>query len=138
MSKSTRQQTLQSMSELDINSYMKSNPLWGGVFANDELKRPDPRKIYILNLENSDESGSHWTLLYAGQYYDPFGVVPTKEIAPFVKSYNKEDYQGFSKASCGYFALYAADNLTAGRPAYQGLIPGKPQYNEDILKKYFY
>ena len=126
------------MSELDIDAYMRSNPLWGGVLANDELKKPDPRKIYILNLENSDESGSHWTLLYAGQYFDPFGVVPTKKIAPFVRSYNREEYQGFSKASCGYFALYAADNLTAGRPAYLGMQPNHPQYNEDLLKKYFY
>jgi hypothetical protein len=138
LSSQEREQVLTTMGEQDIIRYLSGNKLFGGVFANDELKKPDPKKIYILNLQNSDESGSHWTLLYAGNYFDSYAVAPTKAISRFVKRYNTQSYQGLSKASCGYYCLYVADNITAGREPYLGMKPDQPQWNEDILKKYFY
>ena len=54
---------LSSMSSIQIHGYLKDNPLFGGVLANDQLKNPDPKKIYVLNLQNQDEPGSHWVAL---------------------------------------------------------------------------
>ena len=105
--------------------------------ANDELKATKKGKFYILNLQNHYQDGSHWVLLFDGDYYDSYGVVPTTAIAKFVNNYNYHEYQGINKNSCGFYCLYIADNLLAGRDAFYGLIPNKPQYNEDVLKKYF-
>jgi len=126
------------MSETDIMAYLKANKLFGGVFANDELKKPQKDKIYVLNLENSNEGGSHWVALYNRMYFDSYGCAPSKKIAPFVEQYNTDDFQGLSKESCGYFALYVADNITAGRDPYYGMRPNEPQWNEDVLKRWFY
>lgn len=113
-------------------------PSFGGVFSNDELKNPEPTKIYILNLQNSDEPGSHWTLLHNGWYFDSYGVVPTRRIARFVKSWNKSDYQGLSRNSCGHFAIYVAVRLMAGLPPTSELIPNEQTHNEHILETFFY
>ena len=96
-----------------------------------------PKKIYILNLKNHNEEGSHWTLLHNGIYYDSYGMLPTLEISPFVKFYSEDDFQSLSQESCGYYCLYLADNIIANRPATQGLIPDHPRHNETVLKNYF-
>jgi hypothetical protein len=110
---------------------------FGGVFANDAL-RPQPNKGYILNLQDSDEPGSHWVALYNGYYMDSYGCPPTQEIAPYVKDWNRNDYQGFSSEACGYFAIYALKQLFAGRSPYENMIPDKYQHNENVLKAYFF
>jgi hypothetical protein len=44
---------------------------WKGVFAHDEQY---PSKGYcIVNLDNSDEPGSHWVAVANGHVYDSFG-----------------------------------------------------------------
>ena len=117
---------------------IKGMPSFGGVFSNDELNNPDRNKIYILNLQNSDEGGSHWTLLHNGWYFDSYGVVPTKRISRFVKSWNKNDYQGLNRNSCGHFCMYVAVRLMAGLPPTSELISGKQTHNENVLEAFFY
>jgi hypothetical protein len=123
---------------VDIENYYRLSEMFGGVRANDEMKRPDPHKIYILNLQNSAEPGSHWTLLYNHWYFDSYGVAPTKEIQPFVKAWNQNEYQSLPQESCGYYAMYVADNIMAGRPPTQGLVPGKYLKNQRTLKQHFF
>ena len=89
---------LRGTSDVELSAFIntikthKNGPTFGGVFSNDQLKKPVKNKIYILNLEDSNEPGSHWVLLYNGWYFDPYGVMPTKEIAPFTTTY-KTGYQ---------------------------------------------
>lgn len=116
----------------------KGGPHWGGVYSNNELKKPDPNYVYILNLEDSDEPGSHWTLLYNKWYFDPFGVVPTKEIQPFVRAWNQVDYQGLTSEACGHYCSYVASRIIQGQTPWTGaLIPYKPQLNEHMLQEFF-
>lgn len=118
---------------------LPGGPTFGGVFSNDQLNKPDPNKIYILNLENFDEGGSHWTLLHNGWYFDSFGCPPTKRISRFVKSFNKNDYQGLSRNSCGHFVLYIAVHLMAEQhPPTGDLVPDHPTHNENVLEDFFY
>lgn len=139
ISKKERSVHLDTLSEVDIADYLQHlGPLFGGVYANDELHKPDPKKIYVLNLQNSHEPGSHWTVLHNRSYYDSYGVVPTEAISKFVKQHNTENYQGLNKESCGYFCMYVADNLAKGLPPYNGMVPGKIAHNENVLKAYFY
>ena len=85
-----------------LTSHFKGRKGFGGVFANDALQSQQiapgilPKKVYILNLQNSDEPGCHWTLLYNGTYYDSYGVPPTKAINPFVHSYTQVTTKGLT------------------------------------------
>ena len=117
----------------------KGGPTFGGVFSNDELTKVDLDKVYILNLQNSDQPGSHWTLLYAGWYFDSYGVPATKRMSQYVTSYNPYDYQGLSKNSCGHMCMYVASRIIAGLKPYTGdLVPNKSLHNENVLERFFY
>lgn len=140
------------MSDYEINNYFKGKIglnskkiRFGGVYSNDGLKNPKNNTIYVLNLQDSSLSGSHWVLLYyegptKSYYMDPYGVGPTKEISKFVHpqdSYNKNQYQSYSQESCGYHAILTAINIMNNMSPTRGLIPGEYRHNEDILKNYF-
>lgn len=99
--------------------------------------KPAKNKGYILNLENHNQGGSHWVALYKGHYYDSYGVVPTKHISKFAKTYSTEQYQSLHQESCGYYAVYVLKNLFAGRDAYHDMIPGEFRHNENVLKNFF-
>jgi len=110
---------------------------FGGVFSNDELHDPKRHVIYILNLQNSDQGGSHWTLLCNGWYCDSYGTPPTKRISQFVTDWNRDEYQSLESEACGFFCLYIADRLMAGLDPFGDLQPDQEEANEDVLEVYF-
>ena len=110
---------------------------FGGVFSNDELHDPKRNVIYILNLQNSDQGGSHWVLLCNGWYMDPYGTPPTKRISQFVTDWNRDEYQSLESEACGFFCLYVADRLMAGLDPFGDLKPDQEDANEDVLEAYF-
>jgi hypothetical protein len=134
---------LGALNNYQIEKYMKGQTMFGGVYSNDDWQNdphfagPDPKKIYILNLQNSDQSGSHWVLLHNHEYYDSYAAPPTQQIQPHVKRYNGNDYQSLYQDSCGYYVLFIADNIIAGRAPTHGLKDDESRYNENVLKKYF-
>ena len=137
LSKKERAAHLDTLSNFVIAKRLQKHKQFGGVYANDELKRPEQGKIYILNLENANEGGSHWTLLYSGWYFDPFGAPPTTKIQPFVEKYSADQFQKFSGESCGYFTMFVAENIIRGDTPTKGLVPYEFAHNERVLKKYF-
>lgn len=116
----------------------RNEPRFGGVYSNDTLLAPKKGVGYIINLEDSDEGGSHWVALKDGAYFDSYGVPSTKAISKFVKHWNTEQYQSINQESCGFYAVYVLKNLFAGRPAYDKMIPMEHRYNENILKQFFF
>jgi hypothetical protein len=128
---------LGSLNNFQIERYLKGKKQFGGVFSNDELQNPDPNKIYILNLQNRNEGGSHWCLLHNHNYYDSYSAPPTQAIQPYVKHYNGFEFQSLRQESCGYYTLYIADNIIAKRHPTNGLKDNEPRQNENVLKKYF-
>jgi len=63
------------------------------ILMKDELTPENFRtqNNFILNLENSNEDGSHWVGVYRNQkqvfYYDPFGFPPSKQHYDVFKTY---------------------------------------------------
>ena len=86
-----------------------------GVFMKDELKAPLAQGNYIINLQNHDEGGSHWTAFIKDKnniyYYDSFGVVPPQNLYDIFKLdshniyYNTSDDQNFDSTSCGWWSI---------------------------------
>jgi hypothetical protein len=81
----------------------------------DELKAPLAQGCYIINLQNHDEGGSHWTAFIKDRndiyYYDSFGVVPPQNLYDIFKIdshniyYNTSDDQYFDSTSCGWWSI---------------------------------
>jgi hypothetical protein len=84
-----------------------------------DLFRSQPAKVgnYIVNLEDSELGGSHWTVIMLTKklalYYDSFGQPPPQEIIRFVKRFNKkikiiysiDQLQSTRSVYCGWFCL---------------------------------
>ena len=95
---------------LDIlkNDNIKIN----GVFAKDKLKKPLKDGFYIINLDDSDGPGTHWTALYKindgfSFYYDSFGFIAPSEIEDLLHKYeyNKKQIQDIKSTSCGFYCI---------------------------------
>ena len=84
----------------------------------DELKAPLAQGCYIINLQNHDESGSHWTAFIKDRndiyYYDSFGVVPPQNLYDiFIKESDNIYYldqldrrdQDIDATSCGWWSI---------------------------------
>ena len=71
---------------------------------------------YILNLDDSQNQGTHWVAFAITDYYvlysDSFGMPPPQDIYElFLKSkkdiyVNQRQYQDIDSSLCGYFAVY--------------------------------
>ena len=102
-----------------INICKQLNIPLNGVFMKDELSG----KIiclsngnYILYLENSNQSGSHWVVLIKKNnkyiYCDSFGAPPPQTLIDNLKIdsnnlyFNNAQIQNVSSTLCSYFAIY--------------------------------
>jgi len=86
------------------------------VIMNDELTNYSFNTgYYIINLEDSTESGSHWTAVIVeegkGLYWDSFGCVPSLQVEDFLHKskhkyvFNNKIVQDLRSTKCGLFSL---------------------------------
>lgn len=85
-----------------------------GVLMKDEIKNLKTG-CYVMNLQNSDQSGSHWTSFIVSNtciyYSDSFGLYPVERIYQmFLKSgkqlyINSKQIQDIKSTVCGWFAI---------------------------------
>lgn len=150
--------TLGSISNTDISRILSHDTKFGGVYCKDELDFRPASKYYIVNLENSDQPGSHWTLLYnclpkVCLYVDSYAIPPPREVAEFMSRTKKrgcysdiqlQSLEGKDSDSCGYYCMYIAHELREGRPLARILLDdfdiemdGKNRHNYGVLKRFF-
>ena len=85
-----------------------------GVFVRDELpKRSKKVECGILNLDNSQGNGTHWTAWIKNGneklYFDSCGLAPPVELVEYLKNpvyYNSERIQPDGEVFCGHLCLY--------------------------------
>jgi hypothetical protein len=101
---------------LGINNFI-------GVFMMNEINKVSHQsnECFIVNLQNSDQSGSHWTAVYKNNnnvyYFDSYGAPVPNEIR---KRYNKfkinnfqsddnilpdKPLQSYSQTICGHLCV---------------------------------
>lgn len=120
-----------------------------GVFTKDELadiKKKDGN--YILNLNNSDQSGSHWTCFCIENnktyYFDSFGFPGPKELRRFNKEeyfYSDKQIQNINSTVCGYyciaFLIYMNGSPRLSRfQEFLNIFSDDPLKNKTILAKF--
>ena len=59
---------------------------------------------YVLNLDNSNNVGTHWVCVYFDEYYDPFGLPPPQKLRSL--SYNRVQHQRSNSTLCGLYCCY--------------------------------
>jgi hypothetical protein len=93
-----------------------------GVFVRDELpKRPKTVECGILNLCDSQGTGTHWTAWFKNAnerlYFDSYGLAPPVELAEYLIRpvlYNSERIQPDGAVFCGNLCLYILKKLDDG------------------------
>lgn len=119
-----------------------------GVYMKDELPPKLKQGGYIVNLQSSNESGSHWCCFVKTKdkiyWFDPFGQVPPEAPTELFDKleldimYSNDHIQDVNSILCGYFCLgflkfvqnHAFEN-------WNNLFNYSNQkLNDDIIKKY--
>jgi len=125
------------------------------VIAKDEIKKLKRYGNYIINLENHNQGGSHWTALILGKknclYCDSFGMPPPEQLYLFLeKKYKKVDFnrreiQDMDSTLCGYFCLeffkfmkeHPKGTLVNNLQQFQNQFSENTKENDNILAKLF-
>ena len=125
-----------------------------GIYMKDELTGKIKDGNYILNLENSNQGGSHWTAMYKtkNKYYysDSFGVTIPETLIRNLNInennlfFNEIQIQDMSSTRCGFFALYFLYCMSLKKPIQKRLndylrpfdFEDKKE-NDLIVKKFF-
>ena len=148
------QHTLTTLSNSDLISIcIKLKMKLLGVYMKDELNNNVIQGNYIINLQNHNENGSHWTAFIKDKnniyYYDSFGVFPPQnEYDIFRKEsdniyYNTSHHQNIDSTSCVWFciAFLYYRNTTKGPMLnrfknFDKKITSNTVKNEKVLQKY--
>jgi hypothetical protein len=113
------------LSNVEIENYVKIFKItrFRGCYMRDELKNLKPGNIEcgVLNLNLSNESGSHWTCWFKVNndkyYFNSFGLPPPKELVDYLGSpilYSTFQLQGMNDRNCGKWCLVILKNLNEG------------------------
>ena len=114
------------LSNVDIEKYVKILKInnFRGCYMRDEFKnlKSNSRECGVLNLNLSNESGSHWTCWFKIKndkyYFNSFGLPPPKELVDYLGSpilYSTFQLQGMNDQNCGKWCLFILKNLNEGR-----------------------
>ena len=125
------------------------------VIAKDEVKKLKKDGNYIINLENHNQPGSHWTALILEPttciYFDSFGMPPPEKIYRFLEkkykkvNFSKMEIQDIDSTFCGYFCLeflkfmrdHSAGTLEDNLQRFQKEFSENPEKNDGILANIF-
>lgn len=90
------------LSNHEINYLMRCVPEFRGTFMRDEQL---PKSgSYVLNLDTSENLGTHWVAVYGNEYYDAFGLPPIEKLQHL--DYNMVQHQKKDSSLCGYYACF--------------------------------
>ena len=107
-----------------MQKYYQNEPRFNGVCSRDNLPNKIEHGVYVINLDEYSDIGTHWIVLYALNnnvtYFDSFGVehIPN-EIKIFIdKSIvvtNIFRIQAYDSIMCGYFCIGFIDFMLPGK-----------------------
>ena len=103
------------LSNIDLEEYARKYKLHLiGVFSKDQLPKLQVGSYYV-NMQNSDDGGSHWVLVKVfdkknALYFDSFGERIPLEVMKFLKNYKPVPYshrqiQDIQSSRCGLYVL---------------------------------
>ena len=147
------------LTNIEINEYYKNEPRFNGVYSRDNLPNKIKKGAYIINLDEYENTGTHWIALFVKTneviYFDSFGIehIP-KEINKFIgneqsssaKARNKKikanifRIQAYDSIMCGYFCIEFINYMFKGKTLldYTNLFfPNGFKKNDQTIKRIF-
>ena len=114
------------LSNVEIENYVKILKIinFRGCFMRDELKnlKSDNIEYGVLNLNLSNESGSHWTCWFKinndKYFFNSFGLPPPNELIHYLGSpilYSTFQLQAMTDQNCGKWCVVILKYLNEGR-----------------------
>lgn len=115
---------------------------------NDLPKTPKSEDYGVINLDDKDGQGTHWTAYMVSKripynfYFDSFGMPPPKEVERFLDSngkkllYNSSQIQNITSAACGWYCIDVIKEFAGGKNPYDILYKFKQNpdlSNEDLI-----
>lgn len=141
--------TLTTTSDIQLKEYAEKMGLpLNNILMRDEMNELKKDGFYIINLDDSNGNGTHWTSLYFhplnSYYFDSYGFVPPLEVEQKIKPYiyNDADIQDFNSKACGYYALafikflYDKINKEVAFKEFLRQFKNNTKENDNILQKY--
>ena len=130
-----------SLTNYDLYEYIEKLgiPNCRGVYMRNELpKLPHKIECGIVNLNTSEETGSHWVCYYKNEkkriYFDSYGQITPIEIQKYLKT-KREQQQGLSVIQrntdivqrintkiCGHLCLFVLKALTSEHWSFQQVL----------------
>ena len=137
------------LTNIEISEYYKNEPRFNGVYSRDKLSNKIKKGAYVINLDEYQNTGTHWISLFVkpkyAVYFESFGVEHiSKEINKFIG--NKKikasifRIQAYDSIMCGYFCIQFINYMLKGKTLldYTNLFsPNDFKKNDRIIKKIF-
>ena len=136
------------LTNFEIQIYYQNEPRFNGVYSRDNL--PDKIKdgVYLINLDDYSDIGTHWIALYVNNktvaYCDSFGV---EHIPKEIKKFNNKNIianifriQAYDSVMCGYFCIGFIDFMVKGNnltDLTNLFSPNNFKKHDDIILNYF-
>lgn len=116
------------------------------IISKDEIDAITKNGNYIVNLENHNQNGSHWTALCMSAkkclYMDSFSMPPPEKLFDYLEkkykkvNYNRMEIQDMDSTYCGYFCIAFfkfMKNKNATLKGFQRLFSPDTKKNDGIL-----
>ena len=123
-----------SLTNIELEEYAKQLgiPHFRGVFMRDQLPtKVNKKECGIVNLNTSQEPGSHWVCYYKNNakdriYFDSFGQITPVEVQKYLKTKNEfakgesvikrntDIVQDVNTHICGHLCLFVLKSLSNG------------------------
>ena len=121
------------MSNLKIDEILKNNENYIGTYSKDNCPVLKNNQSTIINLQNSDKSGSHWVSYKKIDnkifYFDSYGVA-------FIPDIIKKQYPNH-KFICNIYRIQSIDSIQCGRFCIlfiKSNIKNENDYNDFLLQ----
>ena len=137
------------LTNFEIIKYYENEPRFNGVYSRDNLPNKNKDGVYVINLDEYSDIGTHWIALYVKNnditYFDSFGVehIP-KEIIKFIGRKNVIAnifrIQAYDSILWGYFCIAFINFMFKGKTLtdFTNLFsPYDFKKNDDIIMSFF-
>ena len=136
------------LTKIEISEYYKNEPRFNGVYSRNTLPNKIKKGVYVINLDEYENTGTHWVSLFVKPkytvYFDSFGVehIP-KEINKFIHNEIKSNIfriQAYDSIMSRYFCIEFINYLLKGKTLlyYTNLFsPNDFKKNDQAIKRIF-
>ena len=105
------------LTNTEINEYYKNEPRFNGAYSRNNLPNKIKKGAYIINLDEYENTGTHWISLFVKAKYTVFDSSGVEHIPKEINKFINNDKTKSSSLECiksNIFRIQAYDSITRG------------------------